>query len=421
MNRKIMIKDICNVYDGPHATPKRTEKGPVYLGVKAISEEGTLLPDEFTFLSEEDFKKWTKRVTPLENDIVFSYEATLNRYAIIPKGFYGCLGRRLAVIRAKSNEVNINWLYYYFRSPEWRTFIANHIICGSTVNRISIDDFPFYPISLPERTVQDKTAAILMNIDRKILLNNKINAELENLAKTLYNYWFVQFDFPNDKGKPYRASGGKMEYSEVLKREIPKGWRVDKLNKTDICSIISSGINEFEGEKVYLSTSDVDGTEIINHTIKTDYHNRLSRANMQPQLNSVWFAKMKDTVKHILVNNGAEILVTDYIFSTGFAGLQCKEHTLYYLWNYLCSDIFEKRKNLVATGATQQAINDDDLKGFTILIPPDQLLKKFSDIVSPYYHLISRVKFENKEMVELRDFLLPLLMNGQVRVKDDTN
>lgn len=89
--KRIAIKNICEVYDGPHATPKKTETGPVYLGIDAITEDGMLDSSQFSYLSKEDYIKWTKRVVPQENDIVFSYEATLGKYALIPRGFYGCL------------------------------------------------------------------------------------------------------------------------------------------------------------------------------------------------------------------------------------------------------------------------------------------------------------------------------------------
>jgi type I restriction enzyme S subunit len=97
--------------------------------------------------------------------------------------------------------------------------------------------------------------------------------------------------------------------------------------------------------------------------------------------------------------------------------LQCSQSTLYYVWNYLRGDYFENKKNLVATGATQQAINDDDLKGFDILVPPSDLLEKFTKTVATHYNLISKSKFESLQLAALRDFLLPLLMNGQVRVE----
>ena len=106
MMLKIKIGEVCDVYDGPHATPKKIDKGPVYLGIDAITDNGKLNPSGYNYLSEEDYKIWTKRVTPQYGDLVFSYEATLGRYALIPKDFYGCLGRRLAVVRPKDERID---------------------------------------------------------------------------------------------------------------------------------------------------------------------------------------------------------------------------------------------------------------------------------------------------------------------------
>ena len=176
---RVTIKDICKVYDGPHATPKKTTEGPIYLGIDAITEDGKLNPKEFAHLSEEDYIKWTKRVTPQFGDIVFSYEATLGRYAMIPENFYGCLGRRLAIIRNFSPDIDATWLYYYFRSPEWSNFIRSKIIKGSTVNRISIEDFPSYTVPEVPIEAQRRIVNVLSKIDRKIQLNDTVN---DNLA-----------------------------------------------------------------------------------------------------------------------------------------------------------------------------------------------------------------------------------------------
>jgi type I restriction enzyme S subunit len=316
--------------------------------------------------------------------------------------------------RPNTRMIHPMYLLYMLKSPLFRKRFSQ--TQQSNINNINQDTIGDYVINVPDMDVQRQLSRQIEILDRKLSLNNAINAELEKAAKLLYDYWFVQFDFPNAEGQPYRTSGGKMVYNGQLKRKIPKGWKVEKLSKTSLCSAMSSGIDTFDGEKIYLSTSDVDGIEIVNYSVTTDYANRLQRANMQPRINSVWFAKMKDTVKNILVNEGSEVLASDYIFSTGFAGLQCTPTALYYVWNYLCGGYFENKKNLVATGATQQAINDDDLKGFDILLPPEPLLEQFHKIVSPYYHMISKSKFENKELTALRDFLLPLLMNGQVTV-----
>ena len=178
MAARIAIKDICKVYDGPHATPQKTETGPVYLGIDAITDDGKIDPNQFSYLSEEDYIKWTKRVTPRYGDIVFSYEATLGRYALIPKDFYGCLGRRLAVIRNTSPDIDTTWLYYYFRSAEWTNFIQSKIVKGSTVNRISIEDFPHYTIPCVPIETQKKIVGVLSTLDRKIQTNDAVNDNL---------------------------------------------------------------------------------------------------------------------------------------------------------------------------------------------------------------------------------------------------
>lgn len=177
---RIAIKDVCDVYDGPHATPQKTLAGPIYLGIDAITEDGKLDSSQFSHLSESDYIKWTKRVTPQYNDIVFSYEATLGRYALIPKDFYGCLGRRLAIIRRTSPDIDTSWLYYYFRSPEWTNFIKSKIIKGSTVNRISVEDFPSYTIPKVSLESQKKIVSVLQKIDQKIQLNDDINDNLSD-------------------------------------------------------------------------------------------------------------------------------------------------------------------------------------------------------------------------------------------------
>lgn len=175
----IRIGDVCDVIDGPHATPKKINEGPVYLGIDAITSDGRINEAEYAYLSEEDYKKWTKRVEPRYGDLVFSYEATLGRYALIPEGFRGALGRRLAVIRPKSDQINIKWLLYYFLSPAWTAFIKNNTVKGSTVDRISVEDFPDFRIPYISRAQQDKIVSILAPLDEKIENNRKIN---DNLA-----------------------------------------------------------------------------------------------------------------------------------------------------------------------------------------------------------------------------------------------
>lgn len=152
MRKAYCLRDIIEgLYDGPHATPKPVNKGPVFLGIKNIKPDGGLDLTTVRHISESEYPKWTKRVEPQAGDIVLSYEATLHRYAIIPEGFHGCLGRRMALIRPNTKLVNTQYLYLYFFSNEWREEVSKYIISGSTVDRIPLTTLPDFKVYLPPK------------------------------------------------------------------------------------------------------------------------------------------------------------------------------------------------------------------------------------------------------------------------------
>src|SRR3954469_9138801 len=132
---------VAEFYDGPHATPPPAVDGPIFLGIKNMTEDGRLDLSQIRHIAESDYVTWTRRVEPRAGDIVFTYEATLNRYALIPRGFRGCLGRRLALIRTKPSSVYRNFLFLYFFSADWRGTIMRNTLSGATVDRIPLSKF----------------------------------------------------------------------------------------------------------------------------------------------------------------------------------------------------------------------------------------------------------------------------------------
>ncbi len=175
------IRDISvGVYDGPHATPPLHDEGvAVFLGIREITEDGHIDLSEARWVSESDYPKWTKRVEPQAGDIVFTYEATLNRYAVIPEGLRCCLGRRTALIRPDRQRVNPEFLFHYFFSPPWRNQIDANVIAGATVDRISLTKFPDFEVLLPSREVQDRIAEVLSSYDE---LRRNLARQREALA-----------------------------------------------------------------------------------------------------------------------------------------------------------------------------------------------------------------------------------------------
>jgi type I restriction enzyme S subunit len=223
-------KIYAGMFDGPHATPKPSKSGPIFLGIKNVGESGQLDLSDVRHISEAEYPRWIKRVEPQHGDIVFSYEATLNRYAIIPKGFRGCLGRRMALIRPNESKACGRFLYYYFFSQEWRNVIAQNTLIGSTVDRIPIAKFPDFPITVPTLSTQRKIAAILSAYDNLIENNLRRIKILEEMAQNLYREWFVKFRFP---GHQYAR------FIDSTLGRIPEGWEVKALG--ELCTQMQSG------------------------------------------------------------------------------------------------------------------------------------------------------------------------------------
>ena len=413
MSERIVIKEICEVYDGPHATPKKTVDGPVYLGIDAITDDGKINAKEFAHLSEEDYIKWTKRVTPQYGDIVFSYEATLGRYALIPKDFYGCLGRRLAIIRNVSKDIDTLWLYYYFLSPEWKQFIQSKIIKGSTVNRISVEDFPTYTVPNISIKVQRKIANILSKIDEKIALNNNINDNLEQQAKLIYDYWFTQFDFPDENGKPYCSSGGKMVWNEQLKRNIPENWKVAQLK--DIFNVSGKPISRDDCQTdAYYTPIDV----IPKRTMTFAGGLSAAEANSSLQVyeeNNILLGAMRVYFHRVCISAQSGITRTTTLV------LKPKvDEYLGYAYQVLNDDNAILYATQHSSGTQQPYIKwNDVLENYRFAMPSNpKLLYEYSKISEPLITKAKNCARETEQLRKLRDWLLPMLMNGQATISD---
>lgn len=173
-------KFVEGIYDGPHATPPEADEGPIFLGIKSITKSGRLDLTSPRYITENDFPKWTRRVTPQAGDIVFSYEATLNLYALIPEGFRGCLGRRLALVRPIANDRTGLFIYFSFFEQRWRAVIEQNRLCGATVDRVPIAKFPDFPLLMPTRqlvAVFDEYVSPLMKQMEKFEQQNSLLAK----------------------------------------------------------------------------------------------------------------------------------------------------------------------------------------------------------------------------------------------------
>lgn len=254
---------------------------------------------------------------------------------------------------------------------------------------------------------QSTVSKILKIMDKKIALNNRINSELEAMAKMLYDYWFVQFDFPDGNGKPYKVSGGKMEYNAKLKREIPAGWTVQMLSQIANITMGQSPAGESYNE---------DGIGTLFFQGSTDF-GWLFPTPRQYTISPARMAKKGDILLSVRAPVGnMNIANADCCIGRGLAALNSKSGSdgfLFYVMKYF-KQVFDRRN---AEGTTFGSMTKDDLHSLQVVCPEPELLKRYDGIVSEYNKMIFTRSLENQDLIKLRDWLLPLLMNGQVTVK----
>lgn len=283
-------------------------------------------------------------------------------------------------------------------------------------DRGQIMEFLVPDFSLP---TQQKIAAVLSALDAKIELNHRINGELEKMAKTIYDYWFVQFDFPNEKGQPYKSSGGKMVWNDELKREIPLGWEVESIEKC--CSVIDclhapKPDYKFEDGRYYLLQ-----LENIRDDGLLDLTNKFFVSKEKYEL---WTTKIEVTEADIIITNAGRVAAIAQIPKNIKTGIgrnitsirPNKINPTYLFWAFRGWDIKRQIMRNTDTGSFFTSLNVRGIRKLSVVRPPKEIEDRFEAIVKPMSHKRDENNIENQTETELRDWLLPMLMNGQVKV-----
>ena len=294
------------------------------------------------------------------------------------------------VLRAKEN-IDERFLYYLSISPEFRKQAISLMEGTSGRKRVNENALKISDFLIPDFEEQRKIANILSAIDDKIQINNQINQEFEAMAKTLYDYWFVQFDFPDQNGKPYKSSGGKMVYNPELKREIPEGWGVEKL------SHFLTIKNGKDHKHLQDGKFAVYGSGGIMRTV-TDY---LYSGE------SILFPR-KGTLTNVMYVN-EKFWTVDTMF---YSEVNKNNSALYVFYSVKDIDF-----NKLNTGTGVPSMTSSILYDLSIIVPEENILEKFNTIVKRNYETIKLNNIQNQELTQLRDWLLPMLMNGQVKVE----
>lgn len=413
------LGNIADIYDGPHATPKKIENGKYFLSISSL-DNGSLDLSKSAFISDKDFIKWTKRVQPQKGDLLFSYETRLGEAALMPDNLQACLGRRMGLLRPKKDKVIPQYLLFAYLSPEFQKVIRKNTIKGATVDRIALNELGNFPIYIPDLKTQQSIATVLSALDKKIALNKQINARLEEMAKTLYDYWFVQFDFPDADGEPYKSSGGEMVFDETLKREIPKGWEVKNLGEhISIKRGISYKSNEIKDTGIpfinlnsfYLDGKfKFEGTKFFTGKTKND--DFISSGDLLIAVTDV--TRNADIIGKAFIL--PDLFNASPVMSCDVAKISSSELNNFYLERLFNSDSYHEYIKYFASGTLVLHLDIKGISWFDTYIPPKILLDKFEDFCRDIHLRIVETEKQNYRLTQLRDFLLPMLMNGQVFV-----
>lgn len=329
----------------------------------------------------------------------------LGSCAFVPDNDTYLHNQRLGLITTDPEQLDRAFFYYLFQTKSVREQIRL-TSTGSKVKHTSPERIYSVNAALPKVEEQKKIAAALAALDAKVDCNNRINAELETMAKTLYDYWFVQFDFPDANGKPYKSSGGKMDYNATLKREIPAGWEDKQLSQIANITMGQSPAGESLNDSG-------DGVEFFQGS--TDFGWQFPTVR-QYTTQPARMAKCGDILLSVRAPVGdLNVAHLDCCIGRGLAALNSRDGFdgfLFYVMQYF-KTVFDRRNS---EGTTFGSITKDDLHSLPLAYPPTELLTEYDKVVSRYNQMIFTRSMENQHLTQLRDWLLPMLMNGQVTV-----
>jgi type I restriction enzyme S subunit len=390
---------------------------PVLNGSNLTSHK--LVEDGFKYVTEEKANSLGK-ANAKRGDIVITHRGTLGQVAYIPfdsKFERYVISQSQFRVKFKDSINPIYFAYLMLSKYGQKKLLSfkNHV--GVPALAQATTNFKLLELFIPDIITQNKIASILSALDDKIELNNKINAELETMAKTLYDYWFVQFDFPNADGKPYKASGGEMVYNEVLKREIPKGWEVKSLDKIIAVKDGTHDSPKYVEDGFHLVTS----KNLKRSGIDFNETNKISELDFK----SINLRSKVDTGDILFSMIGSigviykveEIKIDFAIKNVALFKTSQKEHLKNYIYQYLHSYDMQRYVPNVISGSIQKFIGLTSLRQTPVLFN-EILIALFDEKTKEVFNKIEINIKQNQELASLRDWLLPMLMNGQVTVND---
>lgn len=416
---KVKLGDVADIVTGPFGSMLHkddyAETGTPVIMPQDIGDR-TLSLASIAHVGSKDAERLARYAT-ISGDIVYARRGDIEKHAFITEIEAGALcGTGCLRVRVDRQKADPLYISFALNGPFNRAWIRLHAV-GSNMPNINTDILSSLPLELPSLEEQKSVAALLSAIDDKIALNKKMMAELEDTARLIYDYWFTQFDFPDENGKPYRSSGGKMVYNETLKREIPEGWEAGLMS--DLGSVVSGATpstgdsSNYADEGIAWITpndlSDNDSFMHISHGKRDVSGVGLASCSavMMPAGSTIMSSRAP--IGYLAVaetacctNQGCKSLVADAGYPSYF--------------NFFTVQRLMPLIRSQGAGTTFAEVSKEDFASVRLARPPKGMAERFEKSVLPLCENSKRLQQEAAELSSLRDRLLPMLMNGQVSI-----
>ena len=402
---------------------KIKEIGQVITGKTPPTKVKEYFGNKYPFITPTDITGGTRFVNNLArylSDKGYEYQKNL----AIPSNAicFTCIGskigkiamtNRLSFTNQQINSIIVNnniadyrYIFYLLKTEVER--IKNYA-GGAAKPIVSKSIFENISIPCPPLPIQRKVASILSAYDDLIELNEQRIKILEEMARLIYKEWFVKFRFPEHEKV-------KMIESEI--GMIPEGWAVRSILDIEGVNLIKARIKRYNGVKEYFATANVEENNIIKNGEIVTYDERPSRAQMQPEENTIWFAKMRETFKVLCFTSTNKERAENSVLSTGFAGLKVDKDKFSFIFFTVCSERFHALKDQYCTGATQMSSTIEGLSLIKIVLPDKNLVKEYSELIQPMIDQIIRFQQQNQLLRQTRDMLLQKLISGKINISN---
>jgi type I restriction enzyme S subunit len=428
---KFFLKDIAESQTGPFGSQLHEEdyvvEGTPILTVEHLGEISFNL-NNLPMVSDTDKARLSKYILK-EGDIVFSRVGSIDRCTYVTKKEEGWLFSGRCIRVRMSEKADARYISFYFRQKYFKEMMLN-ISVGATMPSLNTALMDSIQLFLPSKEVQQKTALVLSTLDSKIKLNNRINSELEAMAKTLYDYWFVQFDFPDKNGKPYKTSGGKMVWNKELKREIPAGWKASRMSEW-IESNKSGDWGKDEPQGNYVrKVSCIRGADInglngigecsppIRYIIDKNAFKILESHDLIIEISGG--SPTQSTGRMTYITDAVIKRFENPLICSNFCkAISIKDKKMLYNFVYYWNSLYVNNVFFGYEGKTSGIKNllfDSFVSSYWTVVPEERVVDNFYGIMQNIQAKKQTALAENQQLSELRDWLLPMLMNGQVKV-----